>query len=758
MDNSLQRRPPERDLPGELSPYTTIDGYTPGSPRDTDFKLGEYWSIIRKRRWTIVAAVVIVVTLVAFVSFRTVPVYEASGRIAIFRETPLNLGKDNRNDNSDDDYSVDIDTQVRILQSDTLALDVAQRTNLHKNPRVVGAAAAEASSALGTNDINPRLQPVLLKFVHENLRVLPLAKTRIVEVRFTSTDPRLAADIVNATSAAYIEQNFKARYDATVQTSDWLSHQMADLQVRAETAQEKLVQYQKDNGIVEIGDKQDVVTSKLDDLNKELTAAEADRIHKEAVYRMAAGDAGNLRSDGNSLSDKLREREADLRAQYAQLNTQFGPNYPKVIELKSQLEEVQRSLGAEDKRNTTKARNEFLAAGEREKLLRKAFDEQKNQANQLNERSVQFSILKRDVETSRALYENLLEKLKEAGVLASLRSSNVHIVDSARVPNKPAKPNIPQNLEIAFFTGLIGGVALAFVLEGLDNTVRNPEQMQAVCGLSSLGVIPLSSKSHSGGRKRRLSKDLALGNGSNADLATVSSVRPSSEMAESYRALRTSILLSSPQHPPKVMLVSSALPQEGKTTTCMNTAIVLAQKNARVLLIDADLRRPSVHRHFGMHPRNGLSSVLAGYCKLEDAIVPTAVSPNLFVLPAGPIPPAPAELLASPAMHELIQQCRGQYDHVVIDTPPVLSVTDAVLLSVEADSCFLVVRAAKTTKAALRRARDLLRQVNARLMGVVLNAVDLQSEDAYYYYYYYYAGREKNYYSEPETTDRVATT
>lgn len=749
MSHTFQRHRQPGDLPPATCACPGIEGSFAAPAHDTDFKLREYWNIIHKRRWTIISTVIIVVTLSALVSFRTKPVYEAAGRIAIFRETPVSLTKDTRSD-TDDESSIDIDTQVRILQSDTLALASAQRAGLQQNPAVLGADAVQTTSVRASNDIDPRLQPALLSYIHNNLRVLPLAKTRIVEIRFTSTDPKLAAEIVNATAAAYIEQNFKARYDATMQTSEWLSRQMADLQMRAETAQEKLVKYQAQNGIVEIGDKQDVVTSKLDDLNKELTAAEADRIRKEAAYRMAADAAGNLRSDGNTLADKLREKQADLRTQFAQMNTQFGPNHPKLLELKNQLDEVDRNLQAEEKRNTTKTKNEYLAAVERERLLRAAFDTQKDQANQLNGRSVQFSILKRDVETSRALYENLLQRLKEAGVLAGIKSSNIHIVDAARVPTRPSKPNIPQNLTYALGAGLFGGLILALAIEALDNTVRTPEQMRMISGLPSLGIIPFAPNAR-GTSKRRAGSGIAP----STIAINVASVQPFSEIAESYRALRTSILLSTPQHPPKVILVSSSLPQEGKTTTCINTAAVLAQTNARVLLIDADLRRPSIHRHFGLHDRQGLSSVLAGSCTLDRAICPISAIENLFVLPAGPVPPAPSELLASPAIRDVIEQCRSQFDLIIIDTPPVLSVTDAVLLSAEVDCCLLVVRAAKTTKAALLRTRDLLQQVNACVMGVVLNAVNLESQDAYYYNYHYYGRQDSSCYSE--AADAAAT-
>ncbi len=276
----------------------------------------------------------------------------------------------------------------------------------------------------------------------------------------------------------------------------------------------------------------------------------------------------------------------------------------------------------------------------------------------------------------------------------------------------------------------------------MDNTVRTPEQAQAISALPSLGMIPLGSKANSRGLA---GARLALTSSREA-LELVTQVRPQSQMAESYRALRTSLLLSNLGAPPKVIMVTSARPQEGKTTTSINTAIVLAQKGVRVLLIDADLRRPSVHKTLGMGPRSGLSNVLTGSATLEQTITTSPVLPTLFILPAGSPPPNPAELLASSIMRDLIMDLREQYDHIVIDTPPTLSVTDAVVLSPRADSTILVIRSGQTTKQALRRARDILMQVNAHVAGVLLNAVDLTSPD--YYYYYEYQGKYGEYYQE----------
>ncbi|MFI5113773.1 MAG: polysaccharide biosynthesis tyrosine autokinase [Terriglobales bacterium] len=331
--------------------------------------------------------------------------------------------------------------------------------------------------------------------------------------------------------------------------------------------------------------------------------------------------------------------------------------------------------------------------------------------------------------------------MKEAGVTAGLRSNNIKILDPARVPMSPVEPNIPRNLAFALILGITSGVGLAFLLESMDNTVRTTEQAQIVSALPSLGMIPLGSKSsHNGTGPKRLLPS------SKEAVELVTQVRPQSQMAESYRALRTSLLLSSLGAPPRVIMVTSARPQEGKTTTSINSAIVLAQKGTRVLLIDADLRRPSIHKTLGMGPRSGLSNVLTGSATLAQVIAPSPILPNLFILAAGTPPPNPAELLASANMKEVLDELREQYDHIVIDTPPTLSVTDAVVLSPRMDAIILVIRSGQTTKQALRRARDILLQVNAHVTGVLLNAVDLRSPD--YYYYYEYQGKYSQYYQE----------
>ena len=716
----------------------------------------EYLRVLIKRKWMVTAVIVGIFMAVAIASLRQTPIYEAACQIVI-NKADSNLITFKDSGPVVDYYDpTDLDTEVRILQSDLMALQVIRQLNLDKRPEFGGRADQKQPNLVADPlQTDSNRTSALLGGFRGNLHVTLIPNTRIIEIHYTSTDPQLAASAVNTLAATYVEQNFKTKFESTMQASDWLSKQLVDLQMKVETSQEKLVRYQKEHEIFGVDDKQNIITEKLDELNKEMTASEFDRMQKEAVYRqtqsndpvavsaaIVADSTGSGTVTASALLDKLREQQAALRIQIADLSTQFGPAYPKITQLNNQLKEIDHQLQSETNKAVDHLKGQYLAALQRENMLRASFEKQKQEANKLNESAIEYSILKRDVDSNRTLYEGLLEKLKEAGVTAGLRSNNFRIINAARVPTSPSEPNIPRNLAFALVLGVISGVGLAFLLENLDNTVRTPEQAQAISGLPSLGMIPLGSKSANHGST---GKRLAL-TASKEVVETVTQVRPQSQMAESYRALRTSLLLSNLGAPPKVIMVTSARPQEGKTTTSINTAIVLAQKGVRVLLVDADLRRPSIHKTLGMGPRSGLSNVLTGSATVQQTITTSPILPNLFIMPAGTPPPNPAELLASSNMRDLIVELRGLYDHIVIDTPPTLSVTDAVVLSPRADATILVIRSGQTTKPALRRARDILTQVNAHIAGVLLNAVDLTSPD--YYYYYEYQGKYGQYYHE----------
>ena len=745
------------DLGRNLAPPFHLDA----SPHEST--AGEYFRILVKRKWVIVSTFATVFCVVAIASLKTTPVYDASGTIAINKpDSTLNF-QNSGTFNLDYYDPTELDTEVKILQSDLLALQVIRALNLDRSPDASGQAPPPPSSLDLEPDplqSNPAKASSMINEFKGNLRVQLSPNTRIVEVHYRSPDPQMAANVVNTLMQTYVENNFKARFESTMQASDWLSQQLVDLQMKVETSQEKLVRYQKAHEILGTDEKQNIIMEKLEEINKELTVAESERMDKEALYRLVESgdadaiastaasfeDAGSSSQSGSLLLGQLRSKQAELKIQTAELSTQFGPSYPKLTQLNNQLKEIDSQIQAEMKKIVAKVRGQYQAAMEREQMLHDALDKQKQEANKLNESAIEYSLLKRDVDTNRQLYEGLLEKLKEAGVAAGLKSNNFRIVDGARPPQSPVEPNIPRNLLFAAVLGLASGVGLAFLLEGLDNTIRTTEQAQLISGVASLGMIPLGSKS---AREGPNAKRLVIATSKEA-VELVTQVRPQSQMAESYRALRTSLLLSNMGAPPKVIMVTSALPQEGKTTTSINTAVVLAQKGVRVLLIDADLRRPSIHKTLGMGPHSGLSNVLTGGTTLEQAITRTTVLPNLFVLAAGTPPPNPAELLASSNLKDVLDQLKQQYDHIVIDTPPSLSVTDAVVLSPRADAVVLVIRSGQTTKQALRRSRDILAQVNAKVVGVLLNAVDLSSPD--YYYYYEYQGKYARYYRDGDSS------
>ncbi|MFZ0537162.1 MAG: polysaccharide biosynthesis tyrosine autokinase [Candidatus Sulfotelmatobacter sp.] len=727
--------------------------------------LGEYVRVLVKRKWTVLTCLVTIFSVVAIASLKMTPIYEARGSIAINKPDSGLVNFSNSPTFNVDYYDpTEMETEVKILQSDLLALQIVKELGLDRRPEFGGKTTPLPSSldlAPDPLQADSGRTTSLLSSFRSNLKVALAPNTHIIEVHYRSPDKDLAANVVNTLMTTYTENNFKSRFDSTMQASDWLSKQLVDLQMKVETSQEKLVHYQKEHEILGIDDKQNITTAKLDELNKELTSAESERMDKESIYRLVeAGDTDTIASaasvldsagvnsqSAGGLLEALRSKEADLKIQAAELNTQFGPAYPKLAQINNQLKEINSQLLAETKKLSGKIKGQYMAALQREDMLHDALEKQKQEANKLNESAIEYSLLKRDLDTNRQLYEGLLEKLKEAGVSAGLRSNNFRIVDVARVPTGPIEPNIPRNLSFAFMLGLTSGVGLAFLLEGLDNTVRTTEQAQMISGLPPLGMIPLGSRT---AREGANAKRLVIAS-SKEVVELITQVRPQSQMAESYRALRTSLLLSNLGAPPKVIMVTSALPQEGKTTTSINCAVVLAQKGIRVLLIDADLRRPSIHKTLGMGPRSGLSNVLTGSATLESAITHSPILPNLDVLPAGTPPPNPAELLASTNMRDVLQELRGRYDHIVVDTPPTLSVTDAVVLSPRADAIVLVIRSGQTTKQALRRSRDILMQVNAKVSGVLLNAVDLSSPD--YYYYYEYQGKYAGYYHDHSSHD-----
>ncbi len=719
-------------LPSSAARFPTIEL----SPREPH--LYDYLLILRKYQWTILSFLVAVVTIVSIATFRMKPVYVSSAKMEIDRENTNILpfqGADSY------DYELDFDnyieTQSRILTSETMALLTIRSMSLDADPDFSGGGESDviASGSLK----NQQLPPQVAAFVG-SLSVKRIPNTRLMEVTFESTNPQLAAKILNTHLENYIAQNYKSRYEATAAASKWLQEELNELSVRVRHSEDARIEYERNNQIWTLDDKNNVTTQRLGDLTRQLSDAQNDSLKRQALYEFAKSGAldavPQLRD--NPILQEMEKRRGDLSIQYADAVNQYGPNYPKVKRIQAQMKELDGQMTRERTGIVLQLESDYREAKQHEELVSKALDDQKAEVNVMSGKMIQYNILKREAEANKALYDSLETKLKEAQIASGLKSSNIRIVDPAMVPSTPSRPAKTRNIALALLAGLVGGIGLALLREYLDNTVKTPDDVETLARLPSLAVVPAFMGNTISMKKSGLS-DATSGNGHEKRIELVAQHLPKSQMSEAFRALRTSLLLSRPDHPPQVILVSSALPREGKTTVAANLAVTFAQLGDSTVIVDADLRKPGVSRllNLGTGKYAGFSSYLAGVSSLELVTVPHPLIPNLSAIPTGPLPPNPADLLSSHRLVEAIAELRKKYKFVVIDSPPVMAATDAVIISVQVDGVLLVVRSGETPKVAFTRTRDLLTNVKSKLLGVVLNAVDSSAPDYYYSYRYY---------------------
>src|SRR3984885_269374 len=631
-----------------------------------------------------------------------------------------------------------IETQIKILQSETLAMQTINALNLSQYPEFGGPSNAIAAPHGGAGVARPAILGAFLG----HLSVKRVPNSRLIEVQFDSGDPQLAARIANGHVQGYIEQNFRSKYDAITQASGFLSQELEALRIKVEKSEDARVAYERQNQIWQLDEKQNITTQTLGDLNKAVTEAQTSVASSEALYRMAvSGNVDLLPEVRNSpVIQDLTRRKAALEDSYTEALEQYGPNYPKVLRIAEQKKEVEESLTRAQNIMVGSIEEDYKTAHQHLELLQEALDRQKTEANDLAEKLVEFHILEHDAESNKQLYDGLLQKLKEAGITAGLRTSNIRVVDPALVPTAPAGPQKARNIVLSVLVGLVGGIGLALFREYLDNTVKSPDDIESLVGLPSLAVVPAQPSSNGHHSKwPQLKHKTAPHSVSGPRVETLSHTQPKSQISEAFRALRTSLLLSQADHPPQVILVTSALPREGKTTAAVNLAVTLAQLGDRTLLVDSDMRKPGIRHALNLISGNekGLSSYLAGVTKLDEIVVPHPMISNLETITTGPVPPSPADLLSSRRMREAISELRLRFKFIVIDSPPVMAATDAVIVSSLTDGVLLVARSGETPKEAFTRTRDLLGAVKCRILGVVLNAVDSSAPDYYYSYRYY---------------------
>ena len=671
-----------------------------------------------RRKVAILSCAAAIFLAVAAYAYLKTPLYEGIARLQIDPALSTSLGLDGSDKSSPVDTDGRLKTEVAIIQSNTVAMHVLQSLGLYRNPNFADADLIKAN-VKSLSDLTPAQRQRLLDKFYESLTVKVIPSTQVVEIRFRNRDRALAIATANSIIDEYIQRNFETRVNTSNQVSQWLAMQMEEVRTNTTKAQQKLAEFQKENNF--LGDESDnIVTDRLKQLNEELTQAEGDRIVKEGRNRLArSGNPELIASAAPSTTlQVLRTQEADLQAQYAQLNAKFGSGYPKLREMQSQLMRLNSAIAAEGANVQTRLSNEYVAAAKAEGMIRVEFEKQKEEAYRLNAHAAQYQSLKHEVESGQHLYDALQLKLKEAGITSGLTSAYVSVVDRAQMPDRPVEPRRRLYLALGLFGGLFGGLLLGLILDSFDDTIKTSEELEAITALPELCCVPflaeLARKNH-----KQLNPTNLLG----SEVTQVSVLGLSRQGAEAYRALSTLILLSSSENPAKVLVMSSALPAEGKSTVSCNLAIALAQHGRRVLLVDADLRRSSTHGRPETTATPGLTTMLAQgsdhYCLYQ----PISGLPNLHVVPPGPSPARPTEMLASGRMQQLMETWSKEYDHVIVDTPPVLPFADAIVLASRADGVILVTRSGVSSKQALLRVRDLLLRSGANILGVVRNAV-----------------------------------
>jgi capsular exopolysaccharide synthesis family protein len=710
--------PTRSELPRAEAEASQVPAFS-APPADTN--LTDSWVTIRKRKWIILGFALLGFIYGWYQSSIQPRLYDAGGVIEIhtgssnqFRLSQGGIGNGGEG----------LSTQIFILKSNTLLESVARDLNLANNPDFAGA------SPTFRNINDPVIRQNIVGSLQAAISVGVIGRTDLVSIHCSTGNPKLSADIVNKLVLAYINHSFQAKEDSTKRVTQFFSHTLDELKQEVEDSQNDLIDLQKRLGVLGFDPSLNTITDSLSEINKAANAAELVRLQAETRYRFLAsldpkllGLAPEARLGSmNSLRLQLDAAEAQLE----QVDSLYGPNNPKEKAVRRQIALINQQLGDEEQRVLASTNQAYMAAKDDELQTRAVLEQKRNDAFKLRDDLLEFNLRQREFESNRALYDGLHQRLRTAGVEAGLESTEIDVIDPAQPPLGPTLKPRSSMLIVNTVVMLIIGLVVAFLLDSLDTGLRTVAEIESVSNLPSLALIP---------RARRIASEGNTASPAMRNLGILAS--PKSQFAEAFRALRTSLLLSIAGGEPKVILLSSATPGEGKTTVSINLACVLTQRNVRVLLVDADLRRPTVHHRFGLNGKVGLTSVLTGALSLEEAIQKVPEMPLLDILVSGPVPPFPTEMLGSQTMHELLQKCRGIYTHIVMDSPPLLSVTDSVVLAREADAVIMIVRHGKSSKQALRRGRDLLLRSGSRVTGIVLNAVDLSSPEYYAYYGYY---------------------
>ena len=783
QDNRLVPTSLERGLDRPLTDLTQGKPY--GAAVTSTANIRDYLFVILKRKWLILSLMLVVTSLVTIQMFRTPSIYQGETTIKIDPKPRSILQTQGVTINTTNDPTF-LGTQLKLLQNPALARQVILTLDLQNNPAFLGnqaqggfftslrrivardnrPRAASPAVATGSNIVGEdallsralspeelaRLEPYE-DAITLNEEVEPIEKTNLIVIKFRHTDPELAQKVPNTIAEVFMANNLDRATIGSKNAEDLLARKIVDLQLKVKNDRERQFNYAKAHNLPLTPDATtNVEVKRLSELSTQMLVAENERKEAQAQYESASESAKN--NDVFAIPDvqkseyisNLREKVAELKQKRDALLVAYTSEWPEVKKIEIQLAPREKELEKATAEVVAGIKARYAAAQGKENYVRKTYNEQRGTTTQQTHDQIEMMSISAELETNKQYLNALLQKQRELEGVSTVRTNEVSVATYSRLPRVAIGPPRLRNIMIAFMLSLIAGIGLAFLLDFLDDTVNSMEDVDRYIHLPALALIP-ASKSEKKGLLPLPGGTTQAPAATNA-LALVDDAR--SPVAESYRHLRTSLLLSSAGQPPKTILVTSSQPSEGKTTTAINTAVMLAQTGAEVLIIDCDLRRPRLHAHFELSNSAGLTNWLSGERDVDRLIQQYEKLPNLKLLTSGPVPPNPAELLGSDEMRKLLGVLSERFAHIIIDSPPAISFTDASILSTMVDGVVLIVHGGKSSRAVVRRAKQQLLDVGAHIFGVVLNNVKLESQQDYYYAGYYGYGYYSSYYSDPD--------
>ncbi|HYC36829.1 MAG TPA: polysaccharide biosynthesis tyrosine autokinase [Usitatibacter sp.] len=737
--------PPRSALATELAG----PGAAAAEPLEQSLHLRDLLRIFLKRKWTILAIFSVSALFSVVMTYLAPPVYRASTTIQIERFVPrvLDFKETSSVDNSEywSDGSDFYFTNYELLKSRALAERAVEDLGLRKPPAPADRPVSEQAPAEDGNPVGnlfswlrrgpppvavdpaSRKDYAVVGAFQSSLTVEPVRKSRLVRLHFDSTDPFFAAKAVNTLAQSFININLERRFEASSYAKTFLEEKLLQTKAKLEESERELVKFSRDSQIVNIDEKQNIVGQNLQEFNSAVAKAEQERIRAEALYKQALDSPhaifvgqDNRNWQSTQTLQALRQSKAKLDAEYQDALKVYKPAFPKMIQMKAQSDELQRQIATEIEELRKSLLSSYRATQQQEAALKQKLEFSKQEQLSLQGRNIRYSILKREVDTNRQLYDGLLQRLKEVGIAGGVGVNNVFVVDKAQVPLGPFKPNLGRNLGMGLAIGLVIGLLVAWLLEYFDDSIRFADDVERETGAAVLGVIPKL--------KLEPGKPLLVAMSPHDD--------PNSAFSEAYRSVRTALQFSTASGAPRRLVVTSSSKGEGKSTTALSLAINFAQMGKPVLIIDADLRNPVLHKLLGIENSRGLSNYLSSNMGPLEAIHRTEI-PNLFVMTTGPLPPNPVELLSSMKLLALLSQCEEHFAHVIVDGPPVLGIADAIVLCNQVDNSVFVVESGKTRKGHAKAALKRLQQAGVHPLGVILTKIDA-FHDLYGYHSYYY--------------------